>query len=195
MTRRLALVAGLLTFGGVVAIAFAFRPKRVPVETTGAEMPSARAGPPVTATGAPKKVVEVTLHFPNRRYVESGDESLDQTISERRALELDATDADTVAKAALDALRAGPNSSAAAPAIPDRVTIQRVEVRDRIARVDFARAGLSGGSLEEKLLVSSIVQTLTQLPQVRAVQFLIDGKVPETLMGHVTTSEPISVAD
>jgi spore germination protein GerM len=45
------------------------------------------------------------------------------------------------------------------------------------------------------LLVKSIVRTLTGVPQVRAVQFLVEGKAPETLMGHVTTTKPISVAD
>jgi len=58
-----------------------------------------------------------------------------------------------------------------------------------------ARAGLSGGSLEEQLLVDSIVRTLTRLPELHAVRFLVDGKQVETLMGHVSTAQPISASD
>jgi spore germination protein GerM len=195
MTRRSALVVVLLAFSGVLALTFAFGLWPAPVQTPGTIVHRASAEPSIATTVSPGKAAEVTLYFPNRRYIESGDESIEQTLGERYKLELDATDPNAVAKAALDALKAGPKSTAAAPAIPDRVIIRHVEVRDGFARVDFLRAGLSGGSLEEKLLVKSIVQTLTQLPQVRAVQFLIEGKAPETLMGHVSTAEPISVAD
>jgi spore germination protein GerM len=142
-------------------------------------------------------VVQLTIYFPSRRYVESGDESLPHLEAERRKLEVADADAgvDALATAALTALKAGPKSAAATLAIPERLVIRHVQVRDGVAYVDFARAGLSGGSLEETLLVKSIVRTLTGVPQVRAVQFLVEGKAPETLMGHVTTTKPISAVD
>jgi spore germination protein GerM len=144
-----------------------------------------------------RQSVQLTVYFPSRRYVESGDETLPRLVAE--TVELDVADAgasvDTLARALLAALEAGPKSAAATQAIPERLVIRQVHVRDGVAYVDFSRAGLSGGSLEEALLVKTIVRTLAGVPQVRAVQFLVEGKTPETLMGHVTTTKPISVTN
>jgi hypothetical protein len=151
----------------------------------------------VTAAARQRESVQLTVYFPSRRYVESGDETLPQLVAE--PFELDVADAgasvDTRVRALLTALETGPKSATATRAIPERLVIRQVHVRDGVAYVDFSRAGLAGGSLEETLLVKTIVRTLTGVPQVRAVQFLVEGKVPETLMGHVTTTKPISVAD
>ena len=151
---------------------------------------SVSAAPTVPA----REVAPLTVYFPSKRYVETGDESLPRLVSERHELDLaDAgAGADARARALLSALDTQPKSDAATRAIPERLDIRSVDVRDGVAYVDFSRAGLSGGSLEETLLVEAIVRTLTALPDVRAVQFLVDGKVRETLMGHVTTTKPIT---
>jgi len=75
--------------------------------------------------------------------------------------------------------------------IDDRIQFHSVEVKDRTAFVDIAGEGLSGGSLEEGLLISQIVSALRgSFEEIDRVQFLIDGKVPETLMGHYDTTQP-----
>ena len=51
-----------------------------------------------------------------------------------------------------------------------------------------------GGSTGELLAVYSLVNTLTQLPQVAAVQILVEGEVVDSLFGHVDVSSPL-VAD
>lgn len=206
MTRRSLAVVVLFASATVLCAALAYRSwlgggsAEESERSANVRAPSATAPAPTvpaTATAREREVVQLTVYFPSRRYVESGDESLPQVVAERRELEVADAGAsvDTLATAALAALKAGPKSAAATLAIPERLVIRHVDVRDGIAYVDFSRAGLSGGSLEETLLVKSIVRTLTGVPQVRAVQFLVEGKAPETLMGHVTTTKPISVVD
>lgn len=135
---------------------------------------------------------DLIIYFPSQRYIQSGDESLPPLIAESHRVELDLADTRAVARAALSALERGPRTSGAVAAIPSRVTIRSVEIRDGTAQVDFARAGLTGGSLEEQLLVQSVVRTLTAISGVRAVQFLVEGSAVETLMGHVDTAKPIA---
>jgi len=75
--------------------------------------------------------------------------------------------------------------------IDDRIRFRSVEVKDGTAFVDIVGAGLSGSSLEEGLLISQIVSSLRgSFEEIERVQFLVDGKVAETLMGHYETSEP-----
>jgi germination protein M len=56
---------------------------------------------------------------------------------------------------------------------------------------DVAR-GHSGGSLDEALAVFALVNALTvNLPDITAVQILIDGKEVDTLAGHVDLRHPL----
>ena len=41
------------------------------------------------------------------------------------------------------------------------------------------------------MLIGSIVNTLTDFPEVKKVQILIDGASVETLSGHLDLSEPL----
>jgi germination protein M len=52
-----------------------------------------------------------------------------------------------------------------------------------------------GGSAGEILTVYSIVNSLTELPEVKAVQILIEGEVQESLAGHLEIYYPISRDD
>jgi germination protein M len=52
--------------------------------------------------------------------------------------------------------------------------------------------GATGGTLDEALAVYAIVNALTtNLPDVTAVQILVDGKEVDTLAGHVDLREPL----
>jgi spore germination protein GerM len=52
--------------------------------------------------------------------------------------------------------------------------------------------GHTGGSLDEALTVFAIVNALTvNLPDVSAVQILVDGKEVDTLVGHVDLRHPL----
>jgi spore germination protein GerM len=55
-----------------------------------------------------------------------------------------------------------------------------------------ATTGHTGGALNEALAVYAIVNALTtNLPDVTAVQILVDGKEVDTLAGHVDLREPL----
>ncbi len=59
-----------------------------------------------------------------------------------------------------------------------------------------AATGTLGGSLDEALAVFAIVHAITaNLPDVTAVQILVDGKEVDSLGGHIDLREPIARSD
>jgi spore germination protein GerM len=81
-------------------------------------------------------------------------------------------------------------------AVPASTKLRAVFVTERgEAFADFSReliAGHSGGSTNELLTVYAIVNALTaNLPAIKSVQLLVDGKQVETLAGHVDLRRPI----
>ena len=79
----------------------------------------------------------------------------------------------------------------AATMIDDRVQFNSVTVRRGTAYVDLVGDGLFGSSLEESLLISQIVSSLVvSFDEIERVQFLVDGRTTDTLMGHVDVSTP-----
>jgi hypothetical protein len=83
-----------------------------------------------------------------------------------------------------------------ATAIPPGTTVKAVYLTPTgVAFVDLSQtlvAGHSGGSLDETLTVFAIVDALTvNLPDVSAVQILIDGKEVDTIAGHVDLRHPL----
>lgn len=54
---------------------------------------------------------------------------------------------------------------------------------------DFNKHG--GGSAGEQMTIYSIVNTLTTLPNIQSVQFLMEGNKQASILGHVDTSTPI----
>jgi len=83
-----------------------------------------------------------------------------------------------------------------ASALPAGTKLRGLYVTDRgDAFVDFTRELVTahpGGSLNELLTVYSVVDALTaNLPAVRAVQLLVDGREVDTLAGHVDLRRPL----
>lgn len=79
--------------------------------------------------------------------------------------------------------------------IPAGTRLLGLNIKDRIAYADFSKEikdNFSGGSMNEGLLVNSIVLTLTQFGDVDKVQILVEGNIIESLGGHVEISEPIT---
>jgi hypothetical protein len=82
------------------------------------------------------------------------------------------------------------------PPLPADTKILAVYITaEGLAYVDLSKeaaAGQPGGSLDERLSVYAVVNTLaSNFPAVRRVQILIDGKPAETLAGHVDLSRPL----
>ena len=78
---------------------------------------------------------------------------------------------------------------------PDGTRLRALYLRDRNAYVDLSHevtAAHSGGSLEEIFTVYALVNALTSnLPEIRAVQILIEGQEVDTLAGHVDLRHPL----
>jgi spore germination protein GerM len=136
--------------------------------------------------------IEVTLYFANEDYIETGDESLEILIPERREIE---TREDKLGEAIVRALMEGTESEKAQTAIPSTSTLNGVEIIDGTAFVDFARDGMYGGSLQEGLTINQIVASLIELDSVDSVQFLIDGEIEESLMGHYIINKPLTAIE
>jgi germination protein M len=81
-------------------------------------------------------------------------------------------------------------------AIPTGTTVRALYLTPHgEAYIDLSReimAGHTGGSLDEVLAVFAIVDAVTvNLPDVSAVQILVDGKQVDTLAGHVDLRHPL----
>jgi hypothetical protein len=86
-----------------------------------------------------------------------------------------------------------------ATAIPPGTTVRGVFIgAHNEAFVDLAgaiRSGHSGGSLNEALAVYAIINAVTvNIPDVAAVQILIDGRQVDTLAGHIDLRYPLGKA-
>ncbi|MCR5834383.1 MAG: GerMN domain-containing protein [Selenomonadaceae bacterium] len=96
--------------------------------------------------------------------------------------------------AALDILRQDPTEENLTRIVPSNAIIHSLKVSDGTATVDLDGSiakGFVGGSTGEEFLIGSIVDTLTDFPEVQRVKFLVDGKEIETLSGHMDLSVPI----
>ena len=81
--------------------------------------------------------------------------------------------------------------------IPAGTTVRAVFITDsREAYVDLGGSilsGHSGGSLDEALTVYAIVNAVTtNLPEVTAVQILIEGREVDSLRGHIDLRTPLA---
>jgi spore germination protein GerM len=83
------------------------------------------------------------------------------------------------------------------PTLPPRTKLLTLQIHDEgVAKVNFNSA-LSkdhpGGSTAEMMTVYSIVNSLAlNFPQIKRVQFLIDGRPIETIAGHISLKQPVS---
>jgi hypothetical protein len=91
----------------------------------------------------------------------------------------------------------GPAPAGSASAIPPGTSVRALYLTPRgEAYVDLSREIISahpGGSLNEALSVFALVNALTvNLPDVSAVQILVDGKEVDTLAGHLDLRHPLA---
>ncbi|UWG96505.1 GerMN domain-containing protein [Dehalobacter sp. DCM] len=88
----------------------------------------------------------------------------------------------------------GPQAKDAIVTIPKETKLLSLEITGGIAYVNFSKEIKTnhwGGSAGETMTVYSVVNTLTQLPEIKKVQFLIEGQKQEAIWGHFYTLEPI----
>lgn len=135
-----------------------------------------------------KESKEVNLYFANGEYIETGDESLEKLVVEKRIVEYG--DISLEERIVRELMKGPENTEKISTVIPSTVKLLGVEVADGTAYVNFAQEGMYGSSMQETFTINQIVASLLDLDSVDRVQFLIDGKKAETLMGHYSIEEP-----
>lgn len=130
-----------------------------------------------------KKVAGVTIYFP--------DANGEKLIPTQRQINLSREDK---YQAVVQALIDGPISDKEGIYImPKDTQVLSVKVKDNIATVDFNKAfktNFIGGSTGELMLIGSIVNSLTEFTEIKAVRFTVEGKVLEALDGHLDLTVP-----
>lgn len=163
--------------------------------------PSSPATPPEPQEETqeePKSIsYDVTLFFANLAYVETGDEKLPHYLTEERSIVV--PEGENVYVALIEALIAV-DTEGKTTAVTTQMTVldSYISLDDpTILVVDMAAEGLASGSLGESLFIGQVVKTLlsneTVVGSAQQVQFLVDGYVTESLMGHIEASEPFRV--
>ena len=143
---------------------------------------------------------EVQLYYISAAYVFDGNDPVNGELMPPIAGTVDRGSYNTIYMATVQTLRAlNPIPEDQADKyytmLRENYKVNSVTVDDGIAYVDFASEGLTGGDLDEMLLVDQIVYTLCDsFTEIDAVKFTVDGKNATSLMGSVDITEPI-VAD
>lgn len=122
----------------------------------------------------------------------------DENATKLVAVEKSIKDADNKYQAAVEALMAGTDQKGLVNVFPKKAKLLQVTVSGKVAKVDFSRElqkNFAGGSTGEEMLVGSVVNTLTEFPEITKVQILVDGKEIETLSGHMDLSQPLPRMD
>ena len=155
-------------------------------DTSAADKPAATdkkdAG---TKNGAAKQAekIGIKVYYP--------DDNGMKLVAETRTVE---TTQDGKYKAAMESLLSGTKAKGVVTIIPKKAKLKSVAVKNGIATVDFSEdlvKNFAGGSTGEEMLVGSIVNTLTEFPEVKSVQILLEGKKVDSLAGHLDTSKPL----
>lgn len=144
---------------------------------------------PNGSTELEDKEYRVTLFFANEAYIANGDEALEKFVVFENEMTSKPGD---VYLDALEMLKDSPEEGAST-VITDQVKFNDVYLEGDTVFVDLDSNGLNGGSLDEGFLISQIVNTLiNSFDEVKQVQFLVDGEIAESLMGHVGTADPFT---
>jgi spore germination protein GerM len=82
------------------------------------------------------------------------------------------------------------------PTLPSRTKVLALDLDEKgVAKVNFNLALIRdhpGGSSAEMLTVYSVVNSLTlNFPEIKRIQFLVEGKQIETIAGHLSLKQPI----
>jgi len=134
---------------------------------------------------------QASLYFVNEDYIVTGDETLDRLMPPE-AVTVEAAP-DMMEEAVLEALKTVPDKEGYGTMVTPEMTFNDVYVEGNTAFVDISRENLSGSSTQEGFLISQIVSTLkASVPGVEQVQFLVDGEIAESLMGHIDATKPFT---
>ncbi len=126
----------------------------------------------------PKRLRKVMLYFATKDAMELVPHEVEREVNPNEALE----------KTVLNLLLAGPQDEDELSTIPEGTKIISTSISEGVCYVDFNSDFITnhpGGSTGEELTIYSIVNTLTELPDINKVQFLIEGEKKSTFKGHI----------
>lgn len=133
-----------------------------------------------------EKEVEVVLYYSNDKYIETGNDDLERVLPSNKKIKV--VDG-KIAEAIILNLYEDPKEEGMSTSIDKDIKFIDVKMDEATALVNFDSENLNGGSLQEDLVISQIVNSLLELDSVKAVKFLVNGEPTESLMGHFDTSE------
>ena len=94
------------------------------------------------------------------------------------------------------ALIGGPNTDLV-ETFPKETDLRKVNVKNGIAYIDFGKNLIDlhpGGSASEMMTIYSLTNTITiNVPSVKKVKLLVDGRDLETVKGHIDTTKPFTI--
>ncbi len=138
--------------------------------------------PTITAAPIQTKTVNLTLYFSNL--------NADAVVPTQRQVEIE-TD-EKLEKVIFKELQKGPYGTGEDSTIPKDTKFLSADVKDGICYLDLSREFVDnnpGGTAFETVLINSIVNSLTELPEIKKVQFLVEGEKRE-VYSHVIFDEP-----
>lgn len=129
-----------------------------------------------------EEMVEVKLYF--------SDSQAMYLVLEKRKI----PQAPSLARQAVIELIKGPENSDLYPTIPEGTQVNELYIAGDIAYIDLSEEIFKnhpGGSSGELMTVYSIVNTLTEISQIKGVQILVEGNEKKSLIGHIDISMPL----
>lgn len=131
------------------------------------------------------KTAEVVLYF--------ADDQAEYLVPEKREVSLQKNE--STAEAIVKALISGPKNTKLGVTIPAGTKLRSVNIKENTAYVDFSEEIKTkhwGGSAGESMTIFSIVNSLTEMKEIKQVQILIAGVKQDSLAGHLDISQPIA---
>lgn len=131
--------------------------------------------------------VQGTLYF--------SDSQASKLLAETREFVQSTEGREGLVMATVEQLTEGPREEGHYKTIPDESELLDVKIEDTLLMLDFNhefQENSPGGSAGEIITVYSLVNTLTELPFVEKVEFLIEGEPISTLAGHLDLTQPVA---
>lgn len=190
-------VLAFIAILGIVGLAFYFgtkydslinksaqqpQPTAVPGKPEEGSGSSGKTTPSPTQAPLQKENVTLTLYFPGP--------NSDSVVPEQRLVQVSKDE--KLEEVIFLQLQKGSMNRDSGQIIPEGTKLLSIETKDGICTLDLSSEFVDnnpGGSAFEGLLIYSVVNSLTELPHVKKVQFLINGKKREVYT-HMTFNEP-----
>jgi germination protein M len=135
-----------------------------------------------TPNSSAPQTIKITLYFPNADA--SGLVPVERTVQVSNQ---------EVITAMFSELSSPP--SGLAKPLTKGTILRSAAVKDGVATLDLSsefKKNFGGGSSAEMMTIYSIVNTITTLSNVHSVQFLLEGKKLDGILGNLDTSSPLT---